>query len=218
MKIRTDFVTNSSSESQAEIVIDNPVLLDILAKYKDLGTFPEDGGFTIGAFEADSDNELQEQFKTITPAFCTEIDVSSPPTSLDEVLLKIIETMDEIDVYHDEWAFEIALYEQLVDELIQRQAEIKDSFMEISWYTREDYHSGHFRYWQFKYDQSLFSNLRIFFAGTPITSVSCGTSRVTTAPAPVMLRSPILTGATSMVSLPRKTSSPTSVRFFFSPS
>jgi len=154
MKIRTDFVTNSSSESQAEIVIDNPVLLDILAKYKDLGTFPEDGGFTIGSFEADSDYKLQDHIKTITPAFyCLEIDKSAPPTSLDDVLEKIIETMDEINIYHDEWAFEMALYDQLVDELIQRQAEIKDSFVGISWYTRDDYHSYHFRYWHFKYDQ-----------------------------------------------------------------
>ena len=34
MKIRTDFVTNSSSVSTAEIVIDNPLLLEILQRYK----------------------------------------------------------------------------------------------------------------------------------------------------------------------------------------
>ena len=34
MKMRTDFVTNSSSYSTAEVVIDNPVLLEILQKYK----------------------------------------------------------------------------------------------------------------------------------------------------------------------------------------
>ena len=43
MKIRTDFVTNSSSESSVEVFIDNPVLLEILQKYKDLGLFIEDG-------------------------------------------------------------------------------------------------------------------------------------------------------------------------------
>ena len=35
MKIRTGFVTNSSSYCSAEVVIDNPVLLGILKKYKD---------------------------------------------------------------------------------------------------------------------------------------------------------------------------------------
>lgn len=39
MKIRTNFVTNSSSYSSAEIKIDNPVLLEILEKYKTLGAF-----------------------------------------------------------------------------------------------------------------------------------------------------------------------------------
>ena len=44
MKIRTDFVTNSSSESTAEIVIDNSLLLEILKKYKDMGAFGDDKG------------------------------------------------------------------------------------------------------------------------------------------------------------------------------
>ena len=36
MKIRTNFVTNSSSYSSAEIKIDNPVLLEILKKYNEV--------------------------------------------------------------------------------------------------------------------------------------------------------------------------------------
>lgn len=42
MKIRTGFVTNSSSYSSAEIVIDNPVLLEILKKYRELSIFEYD--------------------------------------------------------------------------------------------------------------------------------------------------------------------------------
>lgn len=41
MKIHTDFVTNSSSVSTVEIVIDNPMLLEILLRYKDMGAFGE---------------------------------------------------------------------------------------------------------------------------------------------------------------------------------
>ena len=44
MKIRTGFVTNSSSYSSAEIKIDNPVLLEILKKYKEMGAFKFDRG------------------------------------------------------------------------------------------------------------------------------------------------------------------------------
>ncbi len=39
MKFRTGFVTNSSSYSTAEVKIDNPVLLAILKKYKEVGVF-----------------------------------------------------------------------------------------------------------------------------------------------------------------------------------
>ena len=49
-------------------------------------------------------------------------------------------------------------------------------------------------------------------AGTPTASLPGGTSWVTTAPAPVFAPSPISTGATSIVSTPRKTPSPIVVR------
>ena len=48
-------------------------------------------------------------------------------------------------------------------------------------------------------------------AGTPTASLPAGTSRVTTAPAPVLAPSPTSTGATSIVSTPRKAPSPTVV-------
>jgi hypothetical protein len=55
-------------------------------------------------------------------------------------------------------------------------------------------------------------------AGTPTASLPAGTSRVTTAPAPVLAPSPMVTGARSIVSTPRKTRSPISVRCLLTPS
>ena len=45
MKIRTSFVTNSSSYSSAEIKIENPVLLEILEKYRKKGAFDDKDGY-----------------------------------------------------------------------------------------------------------------------------------------------------------------------------
>ena len=55
-------------------------------------------------------------------------------------------------------------------------------------------------------------------AGMPTASLPGGTSRVTTAPAPVLLSSPRVTGARSIVSTPRNTRSPIVVRCFLTPS
>ena len=72
MKIRTDFVTNSSSESTAEIVIDNPLLLEILQKYKDIGTFGDEKlFFGIGEYHTKYNNSVGSEFesKIKIPAF-----------------------------------------------------------------------------------------------------------------------------------------------------
>src|SRR5258708_3264012 len=70
---------------------------------------------------------------------------------------------------------------------------------------------------------ALFSSLSSgwksrFLAGTPTAILSLGTSRVTTDPAAVRPRSSTVMGAMSIVSLPMKAWSPTTVLFFFKPS
>ena len=55
-------------------------------------------------------------------------------------------------------------------------------------------------------------------AGTPTASLPGGTSRVTTAPAPVFAPSPTSTGATSIVSTPTNARSPIRVRCLRRPS
>ena len=71
MKIRTDFVTNSSSTGNILVLIDNPLLLEILMKYKEMGLFDENKMyFKIGS----RTKEEYLQGKTNTPAFFYEDD------------------------------------------------------------------------------------------------------------------------------------------------
>jgi hypothetical protein len=116
MKIRTDFVTNSSSYCSAYIVIDNPTLLEILQKYKDLGVFANaETIFEIGSYKnlAKKSDSVYGHYSltdyevavrsygektTKTPAFfCSEsdnppYDVGSPD-SLVDVLAHLIEVI-----------------------------------------------------------------------------------------------------------------------------
>ncbi len=159
MKIRTDFVTNSSSSSYGEVVIDNPVLLEILSKYKTLGTFGEDMVFEIGDFyREDSDvskSEIDPDIKTKTPAIHTDhedFDSIRVPRSLDEVLENLIELL-----YYHCWFLvgncDPDLYNRLLEELRKRENEIKQAFFQIKWWFRQELYWGRFGCWEFKYDQ-----------------------------------------------------------------
>ncbi|MDO9087988.1 MAG: hypothetical protein Q7U53_17410 [Anaerolineaceae bacterium] len=134
MKIRTDFVNNSSSYSSAEIVIDNPVLLEILQKYKDMGTFgegEEDLSFSIGKFP---EYGSIRQGTTETPAFSYDNPNYNPsicPSSIDDVLFRIIEYLDNEDIPEKD----DDLFQLLINELESNEEKINKGFIKVFWRT-----------------------------------------------------------------------------------
>ncbi len=167
MKIRTDFVTNSSSNNTASIVIDNTVLLEILQRYKDMGVFGEAlSRYSIGIYKSNywylgSPIAWEYPDETKTPAFFM---YEAPggegwdstymsPTTLDEVLPEIISIMD--DYHNDPEYYDKDLYTQLKEELDHMVEEIKDGYMKISWkyedHTNNIEPGGECK-WEFTYD------------------------------------------------------------------
>jgi len=134
MKIRTDFVTNSSSVSTAEIVIDNPMLLEILQRYKDMGAFGESPFFGIGEYI--SGNEVSG---IKTPAFQYSEDLygegwprlRTSPKTLAKVLGGIISIIDDNSEYNKK------LIDEMKAELSYKRAEILAEYKKISWNFKE---------------------------------------------------------------------------------
>jgi hypothetical protein len=144
MKIKIDFITNHSGSS-VDAIVDNPILLEIFQRYKDLGVFGDsrDMDFHIGFIDPDAyiDWESYGQISK-TPAFMffsgergsdtSRIEIC--PDSLDDVLTYIIDVMDadteEFSRYYD-----TDLYSQMKQELLERQQEIKEEYRKVLWDT-----------------------------------------------------------------------------------
>lgn len=130
MKIRSDFVTNSSSYSSTNIIIDNPVLLEILQKYKDLGAFDDSKAhFKIGTARGDD--------STKTPAFTSEIDDGKCcPDSLDSVLFEIISFIED-DLSMTGIKYDREILDQMESELREKEQEILAGYVSVKWSTGE---------------------------------------------------------------------------------
>lgn len=143
MKIRTDFVTNSSSYNTAVVIIENPVLLEILQKYKDMGLFGENKPFFgIGSYDSyahdyfgvphDVDDDLRTPafyfFEDDDESYRSDDLAYGTPGSLDSVLGDIISIMEGGKKYLDE-----GLLTELKKELIQKNDEIKPAYLKVHW-------------------------------------------------------------------------------------
>lgn len=151
MKIRTDFVTNSSSVSTAEIVIDNPVLLEILQKYKEIGAFGEETSFGIGEFIFDS---KVSGIKIPAIHFREELSgegwatVFSSPKTLSGVLNELIAIIDA------QTGFDQNLISHLKDELRRKDEEIEENYSIVYWTNLQEWEEPpEFRGGKFLYDQ-----------------------------------------------------------------
>lgn len=162
MKIRTNFVTNSSSYSSAEIKIDNPVLLEILEKYSKKGAFKVtngwgdvfDGDFGVGMSQSDiidtfgtnyTEWELGEEkgwdnieWDKTSMAFWfrdeEQAEISFAPDSIEGVAMCILDVIvgENRDIVNRE------LFEECVKELKERADEINDNYIEVFWEARDE--------------------------------------------------------------------------------
>lgn len=179
MKIRTNFVTNSSSYSSAEIRIDNPVLLEILEKYSALGAFRDyDGDDRLSHFIGINARKAKEEYLMEVNPFMEEEDLEgeldgikdgevalyyfeseqaeifSGPDRIEDVAMRILDVVESccFGDYENR-----NIVNEFARELADRAEEINKNYIEVSWtasndgYGEAEPEEGEQTRWEFEY-------------------------------------------------------------------
>ncbi len=139
MKIRTSFVTNSSSYSSAEIKIDNPVLLKILDNYKKQGAFSAVSEYSGNVVDA-GDVIVVKKGKKLAFYYKEEecADIYSAPLCIEEVAMDIFQLIEQ---RCEELCWNLQnpeLFEQCKCEVEQRADEVVKGYKLVEWEASND--------------------------------------------------------------------------------
>lgn len=134
MKIRTGFVTNSSSYSSAVINIQSKELVDLLKQYQQL--FGTDEGLFYSTL---GDDTFCAEWEENTDALGCNV-----PTTLNGVLDALIDGLGDYRYDADNYVPQGGdSLQKLIQELEKRKQELTDSIKKVNWWY-ENYSSGEF--------------------------------------------------------------------------
>ena len=150
MKLRTGFVTNSSSYSSAEVVIENPVLIEIIRKYELLGL----NQYIMEEEEGSGHAVICESETEITP-FC------QGPRTLDDILDLLLDCVewDSVQEPGKREQYDLQLQEARY-ELYSRRKEIFENYRSVKWESRNNSfgeaepYPGEAIKWKYSYKQA----------------------------------------------------------------